>query len=567
MVRYGSWLMAGVALLFYGATVSHHLLLPDAAILLDAMRQPEISSNVCAHNLTHLLGWLFQQLPLANIAFKGNLASVCCGAAVIGLFHALLRALGLPRPVAALGMLVLMVSHSMWWHSTIVENYALSNAFLVACLLLAVRAAETPRRWYGMCFLAGLAIFNHIQNGALALGLAAFYLAAVPRWRGHRWPRLWRGCALYLLGAAPWFAVLAHDLLRSDDLPNTLHWAVGGGFTSIMFQYDWARALTRLADWIFQQFPSPFLLFIPLGLILIVRSFFCSGDLWSPSAAIGRRYSVQSHPLPSSNVAVAVEASGRAVTAPPEASPYQPASCPEKASPYQLRPFAAFMLGVMVTNLSFFLGYETWDQFAFYLELFVCLAVLGALGAGWCWQRSSRAGRLACGALLAVSVLLPPLIYPQIPRWAAADTGYWSRRYHSPSVAYAGRYDLVGLYADPVRHDRGTVDEFIQRLFAKLPQDALLVDDIAIYYQAQFVQQHYGQRPDVRLLLLQPLGMAGWGTPAEELIAACNAETNRVFITATAGPAAGFVTALKFGGWRAEKFPLGDEFWIYELRR
>ena len=146
-------------------------------------------------------------------------------------------------------------------------------------------------------------------------------------------------------------------------------------------------------------------------------------------------------------------------------------------------------------------------------------------------------------------------------------TGYWSRRYHTPSVAYAGRYDLVGLYADPLRHDRGTVEEFIRRLFAMLPKDALLVDDIAIYYQAQFMQQHYGQRPDVRLLLLQPLGMAGWGTPSDELIATCNAATNRVFITATSGPAAGLVTALKFGGWRAEKFPLGDAFWIYELRR
>ena len=548
--------MAGVALLFYGATVSHHLLLPDAAILLDAMREPEISSNVCAHNLTHLLGWLFQQLPLANIAFKGNLASVFCGAAVIGLFHALLRALGLPRPVAALGALVLMVSHSMWWHSTIVENYALSNAFLVTCLLLAVRAAETPRRWYWMCYLGGLAVFNHIQNGAFALGLAAFYLAAAPRWRGHRWPRLWRGFALYLLGTAPWFAVLAHDLLRSDDAQNTLHWAVGGGFTTIMFHYDWARALTRLADWIFQQFPSPFLLFIPLGLILIVRSFFCSGDLRSPSAAIGRRYSLLRSTPPSPDSSD-IE----------KAAPDQAVSCTETGALWRLRPFIAFMLGVMVTNLAFFLGYETWDQFAFYLELFVCLAVLGALGAGWCWQRGNRAGRLACGALLASSVLLPPLIYPQIPRWAAADTGYWSRRYHSPSVAYAGRYDLVGLYADPVRHDRGTVDEFIQRLFAKLPPHALLVDDIAIYYQAQFVQQHYGQRPDLRLLLLQPLGMEGWGTPGGELLAACNAETNRVFITATSGPAAGFVTALKFGGWRAEKFPLGGDFWIYELRR
>ena len=67
--------MAGGALLFYGATVSHHLLLPDSAILIEAMRRPELSSNVCTHNLTDLLGWLFQQLPLANIALKGNLVS------------------------------------------------------------------------------------------------------------------------------------------------------------------------------------------------------------------------------------------------------------------------------------------------------------------------------------------------------------------------------------------------------------------------------------------------------------------------------------------------------------
>ena len=289
--QYDTWFLAGVALLFYGATVSHHLLLPDSAILIDAMRRPELSSNVCSHNLTNLLGWLFQQLPLANLALKGNLVSVFCGAAVIGLFHALLRSLALPRLVAALGALVLMVSHSLWWHSTIVENYALSNVFLVACLLLAVRAAETPRRWYWMCFLAGLALFNHLQNGALAIGLAAFYLACAPRWPGRRWTLLWRGVAFYLLGAAPYFAVLAHDLQRSDDVPNTLHWAVGGGFTTIMFSYDWARALTRLGDWSFQQFPSPFLLFIPLGLIPIVRAFFCSGDLWSPSAVTDRRYS------------------------------------------------------------------------------------------------------------------------------------------------------------------------------------------------------------------------------------------------------------------------------------
>ena len=502
-VRRESWLMAGVALLFYGATVSHHLLLPDSAILIDEMRQPEISSHVCSHNLTHLLGWLFQQLPMANLALKGNLVSVFCGAAVIGLFYALLRALALPRLLATLAALVLMVSHSLWWHSTIVENYALSNIFLVVCLLLATRAQQSPRHWYWICFLAGLAVFNHIQNGALAFGLAAFYLASAPHWLGRRWSLLWRGFALYLLGAVPYFAVLVHDLLCSDDIQYTLHWVVGGGFTDIMFKYEWSRAFTRLADWVFQQFPSPFLIFIPLGFLPLLR----------------------------------------------------------------MRAFAAFILGVMLTNLAFFLGYETWDQFAFYLEAFVCFAMLGALGAAWCWQKLNRVGQFAVGALLGVSVLLPPLIYPQIPRWAAADSGYWSRRYHAPSVAYAGRYDLVGLYTDLVRHDRGTADKFIQHLFEKLPQQALLVDDISIYYQAQFVQQHYRQRPDVRLELLQPLQMAGWGTPSDELIAMCNAETNRVFITATNGPSAELVAELEQGGWRAQKFPLGGEFWIFELKR
>lgn len=494
--------MAGVALLFYGATVSRHLLLPDSAILIDAMRDAEISSNVCSHNLTQLLGWLFQQLPLANLALKGSLMSVFCGSVVIGLFHALLRSIGLPRPVAVLGTLVLMVSHSLWWHSTIVENYALSNIFLVSCLLLAAHAVDAPRRWYLLCYLAGLAMFNHLQNGALAIGLAAFYLASAPLWQGYRWQRFWRGFALYLLGAAPYFMVVAHDLLHCDNVQDTLHWAVGGGFTTIMFQYNWTRALTRLADWIFQQFPSPFLLFIPLGFAPLLRR----------------------------------------------------------------RGLAAFMLGVMATNLTFFLGYETWDQFAFYLELFVCLGALGALGAAWCWQRFNRVGRLACGALLAISFLIPPLVYPQIPSWAARDSGYWSRRYHSASVAYAGRYDLVGIYADLVRHDRGTVEQLVQLLFAKLPPHALLIDDVSVYYQVKFFQDHNGQRPDLRLLLLQPLNMEDWGTPASEIIDACRLSTNKIFITATNGPNEPLMSAFRQEGWRAEQLKLADDIWIYELR-
>jgi hypothetical protein len=507
--RIDSFFAGAAALVLYGLTASRHIGLPDSAVVLEAMRNATLSSHVCNHNLNNLLGHLVLALPGANAAWKANLLSALYGAAAIGLFHAVLRRLGVARAVAALGAAVLAVSHSMWWHSTMVENYALSVVFLNACLWLAIPPAGSdgregwPRlRAAAIFLLAGLALFNHAQNGALALGGAALLLCD-PRLR-RSWPRTAGLCAsAFALGAAPYAAVLAADLLRAGSPATVWREAIGGGFESGMFRYG-VHGVMRLGDWLFLQFPSPFLLFIAAGF---------------PAAMLAPR----------------------------------------------LRPFAAFLLTVLVANTGFFLGYETWDQFSFYLPSFVCLAALGALGADGAWKRGRSGRRAFVFAALLASTLLPPLIYPRIGSWAGNPAGYWGRRYHAAQEAYRGRYDLVGLYTDPIRHDRGTVQRMIDLLMERLPPNAVVVDDSSLYYQMENAQQHDERRPDVNLWLISPLGIGEWGSTPAEIVEGCLVETNRVFVTADTGPAAAILDALRARGRGAVRFPLDEGFWIYEV--
>jgi hypothetical protein len=499
-----------IPLAVYFATCSHHLGLPDAAIIIDQMRGGVVSSHVNSHNLTHLLGWLFNQLPLDNIAFTSNLFSVACGTAAVALFHAALLALGVGRLTAALTAGVLMVSHSMWWHSTQVESYALSAAFLCAGLWLVARDLDEEARGRPpgkylllLFFLSGLSVFNHVQNGALVLAALVYTALRLKRFGHTDKPVAARCLAALVAGLLPYAVVLARDLVRSPNAQDTVAWAVGGGFRTMMFRYDFSHALPSLGGWIVQQFPSPFLLLIAVGLFAPLAS-----------ARLGR--------------------------------------------------FAVFPAVVALVNLAFFMGFTTWDQFAFYLPVFVCLALAGGVGADGL-ARTTRAARAPLVAgLLAASLLLPPLVYLNIPRWAGQG-GWWSHRYGAARELFADRYDMVGLYADPIRHDRGTAERFVRSLLDRLPAGAWLIDDVSAYYQIQFFQDHYGLRPDLRLLLIRPLGMTGWGQDTSEIVSAGLLATNRLFLTATNGPAAEVAAAFRAQSRVPVPFDLPGGRRIYEL--
>jgi hypothetical protein len=143
-----------------------------------------------------------------------------------------------------------MVSHSLWWHSTIAEVYA-ANAVLTALALLLLarlRRDDTGRTLPGLSFLAGLAPFNHAQMGIVALAAAAA-LAVWARERARQ--ASWRAavpvavrCALaFLLGSLPWLATLAADAAREHGVHRALRLALGGDFQRVMFRESPGPAL------------------------------------------------------------------------------------------------------------------------------------------------------------------------------------------------------------------------------------------------------------------------------------------------------------------------------------
>src|SRR5262245_3489243 len=116
--------------LFYGLTAARTIGMSDTAILIFDIQSLNLSTQVNGHNLTLLLGKLFSLVPLGDLALRGNLMSVFSGGLAVTLFYFLLCRCLRTRLAAAMTSTVLMVSHSMWWHSTITESYAMN-----ACLI------------------------------------------------------------------------------------------------------------------------------------------------------------------------------------------------------------------------------------------------------------------------------------------------------------------------------------------------------------------------------------------------------------------------------------------------
>ena len=490
------------ALLFYAATAATGLGLPDSAIAIREMLDGTVSSHVCSHNLNVLTGHLFLRWFGGDPVRAANLLMAVHGALAIALFCFALRLLDVRAWVAAGASAVLAVSHSMWWHSTQVENYALSAIFLCGVLGLVVASTRPsvdplpPRRVAPLFLLAGLALFNHLQNGALLLAAGAALFAS-GRMNRRGW--LVAACA-YAIGALPWLTILLRDLLHSDDVASTLKLAVHGGFGGQMFRYD-LDAFRRFGEWLVLQFPSPFLIAIPAGLIW----------LWFDRAR---------------------------------------------------RPLAVFVSVFLAVNLAFFLGYDVWDQFAFYLASFIVLALCGALAL----ERLASRGllmRVTVGAALLIAIVAPPFAYPLIAEQAKWPGTSWGRRFAATHALYAGRYDLVGLYLNPSHRDRGSVERYLRALLF-LPERAMLIDDMSIYYQYDLLRALENVRADVDLRLLTPPGHPGWGESPDALARATAAHRGRIFLTTTNGPAATLINRLRWERFHIEPFDLGPGMACYE---
>lgn len=367
-----------VPCVFYFWTCAPTIGLGDTAMLIDCIQRLYLSTHANSHNLTVLIGWLFSFLPLDSIALKANLASVAVGSgAVIG-FYFLIRAVFGSTAVAIVTASCLMVSHSMWWHSSLTEVYAVNAVFTVGAIAVLWRLQNhyTDRRLYLLFLVAALSLFNHVQMGTLSI--AATIVLVARMWHHTRNDAsrdavrlLVRCTAVYLTGLLPFVATYVNDVLR-DGWGGAADSMSGSHFKDKMFEGEVWDSFREVSFLVFQQFPSPFLIAMLAGVVLLARRWGAGPASWA-------------------------------------------------------------LASIFAVNTGFFMFFDTWDRFAFLLPSFVILAFAGgySIDVVWKWLQSSRlavpAGSTAAGLVLA-SLVVPAYVYSQMSEWARTP-GFWAQRY------------------------------------------------------------------------------------------------------------------------------------------
>ncbi len=500
------------ALAWYLATLAPGLLLGDTAILLDNIRSPGLSSHVNYHPLTVLWARLVALLPLGSFEYRANLSSALAGAAAVAVVYAACQSLTgrvLPSLVAAS---LFAVSHSMWWHSTMIECYACNALLTALTVLLMIRYAQsrTLRALAAAAMAAGLGAFNHVLLGSLALGVMACAAIDAVHARSDGRRRFAWCCAALTAGLLPWLAVLFMDA-REYGLSEALRGAFVGAFGGIMLRGELWAGLLDSAYLLFLQFPSPFLVCVVAAPFIVAMR----------------------HTLPARVVV------GLAVT--------------------------------VGTNVLFFATYNTWDRFAFLLPSFTVAAILAAVPLRWVLPKLAldKRGLGAAAALLwAVSFVLPGWLYSRLAVWGQDPSSCWHRRYDNE---YCINTHRVSEYvANPNKRHYRDIEEFAELVFAQLPASAALVDvDSRTYYPLEYLQRYHGRRPDLRLMLVNSWGFSNWGADQSETVS--HAQTayaaNSEFYTVTLDhPLGAFFDRARGAPLPFRPHYLDAARWVYRLQ-
>ena len=417
------------------------------------------------------------------------------------------------RPVAVVAItLAVAVTHTIWWHATIVENYCFNGMFLygVVLLLLWDDEAEDRRYLYYAALLAGLAVFNHIQM-MLLLPLGGVY-CLLRYWGDVKGlaQSLFVMTLFWLAGAAPWLGLLVRDSGDGQRIEQATHAAFGAQFTAIMFDLQPARLWPIVQHEVAQQMPHFTLLLIPIGILV---------GLWRS----------------------------------------------------QWRVHVALGVGFLV-NTGFFLTYHTWDRYAFLLPS-VAIAWLWGLEA-WAWFLDLLEGRdkrlrWAFYALLSSALWLPPWYHLQQVQWAR-DGGFGHGRFSGNS--HWNSHDVGRYVAWPVKSEWDDIDVMIRLMMEQLPQNAIWIDDDArTHYTFDFYfRAMNGMRQDVTCHIINAWGFDNWGLPVARMISSAPSWINngrRVFTSSTHSPHREWQIEMAKQGLVTQRFDLDESHWVYELVR
>jgi hypothetical protein len=521
-----------IAPILYFLTVCPTIGSADAAILTDRMAQLWFNSKVNAHNLANLFGYLFSKIPFGDLAYRVNLMSAFFGSLSAVLFYFLTWRITKHYWVTVLAFAFITVSHSHWWHSTIVECYAINSVLLllVAHCYLSFMKERKLRFIYLAFFLSGLAIFNHVQNGVLLLSSAAFtifYYKEITREQGQSFIKVTLISALfYIIGLVPYIIVFVRDLIHYNwEFWKVLLRAVADDFGGMMFNYS-ALSIGYQGWQYLNQFPSVFL----------------------PISAFGMGYAISvKHP--------------------------------------HRRFFVALLAFAFLPMIVFFSGYPVWDLYAFMLPAYVITALCGAVGLkvifNWlikqyAFHKGSKKGLIYKTTfyvfilLCVFGVAFPPYFYSKISHWGENPYGLFSQY---TNLEFENIYDRIEYNSDPNKCDYRDLDEFINLLLDKLPRNAVYLDNgsrtyrhIRLYYRKYENRADKGRR-DIRLIFLDVFGF-GWGTTPNAIVNNIKRgkyDLNNFFLSSPQRPNEKVIELLNREKYIFIPYKLDNDHWIYKL--
>ena len=419
-----------VPLSFYVLTASRTPGWVDAPLIAKVVHRLELSVWVNNHNLFTLVGhgWLLLTPRSVDPHYALNLLCAVLGAmTVYVVFRIGLRLTHNPF-ASMLGSVVLMVSHSLWWHSTMLEVYTLSTLLLATIVLFVVRY-EQSGRFPDLCIAAfayGLACSNHPQMGLLGVGFLGLLVWAAARGRRFRLKALSLLALFFLAGFQVYLWAFALELIERVQwatevetlgviLQTMFDRASGGGFKRYMFPPG-LSAEDRLFWWAFYlglfvySLPPPWILLAPVGLMA----------WWRKKA--------------------------------------------DRAS-------FTFFLSAMLLQIAWSANYLVWDMYAFALPAYVMTGILIVVGIDWLCRRGDPHRALVYG--LAPTVLLVPLLYAKTPLWLArserAQTALRMLPQYTQATAF---WNPLDYFFDPNKRSYDRVERYATEILGRLEPDA-----------------------------------------------------------------------------------------------
>lgn len=462
--KFGRYLFFLIPGIFYFVTACRTTGWVDATLIVSNVVELEMGSWVNFHNLFHVLGYGWIHLfPCRNIHYCLVLLSALFGALSVQLMFLVFLEITSSKILSIIGAIILMISHSLWWHSTMLEVYTLNTAIMAAILLSVVRYNNTGKilNLYTASFFIGLGCSNHVLMGLFIFGFLAVIGLLIYKSKILSFKRLSIITGCFLLGIGLYLYVFIIDYgqyvriiklrdtaqsfyeVRSKALKSTIDDATGGDFKKYMFSNNISQEEKKF--WrlnylivILYNYPSA-------AILLALFGFYC---FWK-----------------------------------------------NKALRMTFIFFIISLIGQIVWSSNFFI----WDMYAFSLPVYVLLSIPIIFGIHFLFT-VSKAGRIILLCLLP-TFFAPPFIYNAVSDDGKKDGVVKNYFMHYPEWEWAeNTWDVVEYLTNPNKRTYEKVSEYAQKIFDILPQDAHLWNSVgrADYPLRLYYKDIYNMRTDIR---------------------------------------------------------------------